>query len=465
MSLLMDALKKAERAKRQGLQTELAPAPEPEPQTALALEPLGDVRPSKSAPAPVAEGSPPSAPETAHGPSRLEELDAQFLAEVKTAAATRPKPQAAAPGQSTPPDPVAPAPMSAGTAPLKPRPAQARPTDPEGQSAAQNLFAAKQPEAPPRKTFAMVVSALTVLAVCGIGGYFWWQLRPKSTLVASRAPPPPATPAAMPPPAVTPPLAAVSPAPTSAATTGTPLTSRPGAPQASATANEEDDAKPAPTTSRVQPRREQPGTASPAKPESPIRVTKAPLRVNPDLTRGFDAFNRGDLPTAQADYERALQADPRNTDALHGLAAVAVRQNRLDQAEQLYRKIVEADPQDTTAASALINLRRQSDPNAAESRLKTLAADQPDLAAPHFSLGNLYARQGRWNDAQQSYFRAHNAEPDNPDIMFNLAVSLEHLRQNKLAARYYGQAIAAAETRPTGFDQAQAAARLRAIQP
>jgi tetratricopeptide (TPR) repeat protein len=46
----------------------------------------------------------------------------------------------------------------------------------------------------------------------------------------------------------------------------------------------------------------------------------------------------------------------------------------------------------------------------------------------------------RWNDAQQAYFRAYSAEPDNPDILYNLAISLEHLRQNKLAAQYYAQA-------------------------
>jgi Flp pilus assembly protein TadD len=193
-------------------------------------------------------------------------------------------------------------------------------------------------------------------------------------------------------------------------------------------------------------------------------LTKAPLKVNPSLIRGFDAFNRGDLAVAKLEYERAQKADPRNTDALHGLAAIAVREGRAEQAELLYRQIAEADPQDTVALSALINSRAQIDPVAAESRLKTLSAAQPELAAPQFSLGNLYARHGRWNDAQQAYFRAYGAESDNPDILYNLAISLEHLRQNKLAAQYYALAIAAAQTRPAGFDKAQAAARLQSLQ-
>jgi tetratricopeptide (TPR) repeat protein len=239
------------------------------------------------------------------------------------------------------------------------------------------------------------------------------------------------------------------------------------APLASKRAPDDDEEDAAPTTAKPVARVRRPATAAvpPQNDDSPIRVTRAPLKVNPALIRGFDAFNRGDLATAQQEYERAQKADPRNSDALHGLAAIAMRQGRAEQAEQLYRRIAEADPQDTVAQAALINSRGQVDPNTAESRLKTLAAAQPELAAPHFSLGNLYARHGRWNDAQQSYFRAHTAEPDNPDILYNLAISLEHLRQNKLAAQYYGQAIAAAQNRPAGFDKAQAAARLQTLQP
>jgi hypothetical protein len=39
--------------------------------------------------------------------------------------------------------------------------------------------------------------------------------------------------------------------------------------------------------------------------DSLVRVAKTPLKVNPALLRGFDAFNRGDLALAQIEYERA----------------------------------------------------------------------------------------------------------------------------------------------------------------
>jgi tetratricopeptide (TPR) repeat protein len=95
--------------------------------------------------------------------------------------------------------------------------------------------------------------------------------------------------------------------------------------------------------------------------------------------------------------------------------------------------VLESDPGDVTAQAALINLRGGGDAGQSESRLKTLLAGQPDSPALHFALGNLYARQGRWSEAQQAYFQAYALEPDNADYLFNVAVSLDHLRQNKLA--------------------------------
>ena len=467
MSLLMDALKKAELAKRQGQGEAAGNAGGQEVQAGLTLEPMGD----SSAPETAATAN--MSPEALA--SHLEEIDTRFLAEATEAATARQKAQSAAAAPPSPAMAVEPiAEQAAGAAkpvratgtPEARRP-QAEKASAQDKSAAQNLFAAKQVDKPPaRKAFAIVVGTITVLAVCGIGGYFWWQLQPKTSLVASRAPVPPPVlpaPAAAPPTAVTPaPTIAAAPAtPPAAAATGTAASPGPGIPAAAD--KDDDDAAPA-AKAPAAPRRARPAPVAEPDADSPIRVTKAPLKVNPALLRGFDAFNRGDLEQAQLEYERAQQSDPRNTEALHGLAAVAMRQGRHEQADLLYRRIAEADPQDTVAMSALINNRSQIDPGAAESRLKSLSAAQPDLAAPQFALGNLFARQSRWNEAQQAYFRAYNAEQDNPDILYNLAISLEQLRQNKLAAQYYGLAIAAAQNRRAGFDPAQAAARQQVLQ-
>ena len=85
----------------------------------------------------------------------------------------------------------------------------------------------------------------------------------------------------------------------------------------------------------------------------------------------------------------------------------------------------------------MINLHGQNNPGAAESRLKGIVSEQPESAAAQFALGNLYAAQQRWADAQQAYFKAYSADAESPDILYNLAVSLEHMNQAKLAYQYY----------------------------
>jgi Tfp pilus assembly protein PilF len=199
-------------------------------------------------------------------------------------------------------------------------------------------------------------------------------------------------------------------------------------------------------------------------PDAPIRITTSRLKLNPALTLGFEALNNGNLGAAQGDYAQVLKAEPKNADALHGMAAIAVREGRYDEAEQYYLRSMEADPKDAIAQAGLYGLRGQVDPVSSESRLKSLIASQPDQPSLQFALGNVYAGVGRWSEAQQAFFKAYTGDPDHPDYLFNLAISLDHLRQTKLAAQYYNQALAAAANRPASFDKAQATARLRELQ-
>src|SRR3970040_264033 len=113
------------------------------------------------------------------------------------------------------------------------------------------------------------------------------------------------------------------------------------------------------------------------------------------------------------------------------------------------------------ALAALIALAGgRLDPLVAESRVKSLLAADPGSHVLNFALGNQFAQQGRWAEAQQEYFKDLAAEPDTPDFAYNLAVSLDHLRQPRLAREHYQRAVALAQKRGASFDVAAARARL-----
>lgn len=183
-----------------------------------------------------------------------------------------------------------------------------------------------------------------------------------------------------------------------------------------------------------------------------IKVTRehtAP-RVNPALQRGYAALNAGDAGDARRQYDVVLGQEPNNRDALLALAALALRDGEEQRAMALYQRLLELDPDDGEAQAGLSGMRR-GDPAGSELELKAVLHRTPGSGPALFALGNLYARQGRWPEAQQAYFRAIGAAPDNPDYAFNLAVGLDRLNQGKLALEYYGRALALAQGKPAGF--------------
>jgi tetratricopeptide (TPR) repeat protein len=203
--------------------------------------------------------------------------------------------------------------------------------------------------------------------------------------------------------------------------------------------------------------------APPAPPGPEVSVSRAAPQVHPKVDAGYAAYQAGDLARARAEYEQALADEPGNRDALLGLAAIETRAARYESAEALYQRLLQIDPRDAHGQAGLLALRSaRLDPLAAESRVKSMLAQDPGSHVLNFALGNQLAQQGRWAEAQQEYFKAFAGDPENADFAYNLAVSLDHLRQRRLAREYYLRAVSLAEKRGATFDPA--AVRARAAQ-
>lgn len=476
MSLLLEALKKAELAKQSSLGS--AQGGEPDLGGLRFEEPAGTTSPSE----PIED----------------------FLAPVQAAPALR-----------TSAEPAASAPRSPRPAPpAEPEATTVQTPDPQ-RAAARQLFDAKEVDYNPKRPFYITLGVLGLCAV-GYGVYLWWQLQPRATVnttaiqnapksapvTRSALPPPPSEGEPTPSPESARNTAAAegSPAPAStqtqevpagkpaaisaapaAAPPGTLTTAKPASVAPAAIAPTPSTflrqgqgtpaAKPAATApavatstapepnSAVPPR-----PAAPRAPRLPIKVTPPALQINDVLESAYAAFQRGELDRARTEYQLVLGREPTSRDALLGLAAIDMRTRDYATAELRYLKILELDPRDSYAYAALISMQGNVDPVQSESRIKNLIAAQPEATHLYFTLGNQYAAQARWSEAQSAYFKAFNAEPDNADFAFNLAVSLDHLRQPRLAGEYYRKAVNLAGSRPVGFDRQRAESRARELE-
>ena len=417
MSLLLDALKKAEAAKRAAGRD---PSPPPAAATAPALSlapvdtpiPTLDERPPATVPdfsaftlelapveaAPVAAADPPPAPAE---PAPLPDLDfALPPADARPAAPPVDLPPApvplvpAAPDYSDelpppaappvrPPEPKppvedAPVPVPApaleprpdGTQPpatTAPEPAAAPPASPPPASPAQaqRLLQATAPAATPwlRRPQTLLYAGLGLLLVAVVGWLLWQWLEPE--------PAPPPRPAA----ANTPP----APAPTPDA-----------APAADPLADLGEEADPVP-----------------------------PPRPAPAASTAAPAIER-DAPL----FRSRLGRD--------GSRIIVASQDEL---------------------GAELASRPAAPP------LPPAAAPRPDPAAAAAEQAMRFSRSGNWTQSQEAWFTAVRLAPANADYAFNLAVSLDHLGAGGEAARHYRQAAALAAGGRAGFDPARAQAR------
>jgi tetratricopeptide (TPR) repeat protein len=195
-------------------------------------------------------------------------------------------------------------------------------------------------------------------------------------------------------------------------------------------------------------------------------VPAAPVQdesMNLELRAAWKALSEGHYEDALARYRALAGREPWNLDVQLGRAASAQATGAAREAAEAWQQALKLDPENVYARSGLASLAQEIDPATAEAQLKALAATNP-TGPVYFVLGNRYAGQARWADAQAAWFEAVRLSPEDADYAFNLAVALEHIGQAREAARYYARARElAAKSGRARFDPSIAAARERAL--
>jgi serine/threonine protein kinase/Flp pilus assembly protein TadD len=169
-------------------------------------------------------------------------------------------------------------------------------------------------------------------------------------------------------------------------------------------------------------------------------------RRNPDLPEvhrvaGLLKARAGQHEEAKVDYLRAIEIEPRDSDAYRRLAIVYESANELPKALAAFRRAVELDPGYYRNHQALGHFyEERADYRESLKHFQRTVALLPDEPAAHFLLGSAYLHVGQFADSEGE-LRMSIQLGENPDALNTLGAVLMYEGRDREATEYYLRAL------------------------
>jgi tetratricopeptide (TPR) repeat protein len=196
------------------------------------------------------------------------------------------------------------------------------------------------------------------------------------------------------------------------------------------------------------------------------------LEVKPEDTglwvlKGKTAFELGDFPTARTAYEQAVSrgAGKRGVflaDAYLGLAIIATREQKWEDARREFSHLLELNPTDGTSHANLarvdLELGKISEAvQHAEEAARSRGADEQVL----FTLGKVYLAASRPDDAQKTFEHICEVVPSSASCPYGLALVALDKNDTRLALVKLKEAVDRKIPHPDQLADDPALARLK----
>ncbi|TDH38119.1 tetratricopeptide repeat protein [Pseudohoeflea suaedae] len=166
---------------------------------------------------------------------------------------------------------------------------------------------------------------------------------------------------------------------------------------------------------------------------SPVVKTAAPLRAEPRptaLERATALRLEGRFALAEAEYRRALAADPGNTDALVGLGLVLAVNGDPDEAQRLFLRTLDIAPSYIDARAGLLRLAlARDDVPGARGIVDDLSVAERENADIAVLAGRLLMREHSYRQARDMFQSVLERDPSNADALIGLGDAQQALGQ------------------------------------
>lgn len=175
-----------------------------------------------------------------------------------------------------------------------------------------------------------------------------------------------------------------------------------------------------------------------------IKVQRPGLDTNFELNRAYSALNAGDTTLAASTYKNILTTEPKNEDALFGLATIYHRLGDLDRARPYYAQLLTVNPNHREGLNNFLALVSHESPQEALAELERLEQRNPNFSPIPAQQAALLSKQGFADQAREKMLRAIELAPDDLTYKYNLAVILDKQGKYTDASALYRLLIDAA---------------------
>ena len=153
-----------------------------------------------------------------------------------------------------------------------------------------------------------------------------------------------------------------------------------------------------------------------------ITSLAAPKDAVKSFDKGREAVRKEKWEQARQYFEKAVRLNPRNLDALsdlfeYYLEAPGFLGGGMDKAQQLAGQIAQVDPSEGYWAMFKLAEERR-DYSRAEEQLRRAVEAAPRSVGRVIELARFLTKQGRYQEADQSFERAEKIAPNSPRLMY-----------------------------------------------
>lgn len=184
-------------------------------------------------------------------------------------------------------------------------------------------------------------------------------------------------------------------------------------------------------------------TVTAAKAGIKIEVKEPPLDINNELDKAYNSLMSGETDAAIMTYKTILENDPKNRNALFGLATTYHRIGNYDMARTLYAELLAVDPNNRDGLNNFLGLLADESPQEALKQLAALESRNPQFSPIPAQMAVIYQKLGNYDMAGEQMMRAIDLAPENLTYRYNYAIMLDRQGRYEEAAPLYRQIVKA----------------------